>query len=237
MSRKNTIIISVLVNAALLAVLFITAITSEKTLEEEMKSPSKSFLEETTIDAKQLFSSDVESKETVATKELIPKEVQKDFLSLVEEKEALKKDEEKVIYKLPQIEKNVEEKAIAKTEISNNIKIIIKKGDTLEKIAKANNVKIAEIVRLNNLPNSFLRIGQELLIPKKIDEKVSIVEAKPSINITPKNQPEYYTIKVGDNPYTIAIKHNIKLSDILKLNSLDEKKARKLKPGDKLRIR
>jgi LysM repeat protein len=49
--------------------------------------------------------------------------------------------------------------------------------------------------------------------------------------------PDYYTVKVGDNPWMIAMKHHLKLEELLKLNGLNEEKARKLKPGDRLRIK
>ncbi|HSX13751.1 MAG TPA: LysM domain-containing protein [Chlamydiales bacterium] len=49
--------------------------------------------------------------------------------------------------------------------------------------------------------------------------------------------PEYYIVKVGDNPWGIAMKHHMKLEELLKLNQLNEEKARKLKPGDRLRTR
>ena len=48
--------------------------------------------------------------------------------------------------------------------------------------------------------------------------------------------PEYYTIKVGENPWAIALRHNMKLDELLRLNGLNEEKARKLRPGDRLRI-
>lgn len=240
MSRRDTIIISILVNAALLAVLFITAVTTKDNTKQDVKFASSTLLEETTIDAKELFSSSIENKDTIASKELVPQEAQKEFVTLVEEKEnAVKKEEEKVVYKLPQLIKPVEDKSqFAVPQMSDSFKITVKKGDTLEKIARANNVKVSEITNLNNLPNSFLRIGQQLLIPKKNIEKVEMANKQRSqVDFNQRSQPEYYTVKVGDNPYTIAIKHNVRLSDILKLNNLDERKARRLKPGDKLRIR
>jgi LysM repeat protein len=51
------------------------------------------------------------------------------------------------------------------------------------------------------------------------------------------SQPEYYVIKSGDNPWTIARKFHIKFEDLLRLNNLDEEKAKNLKIGQKLRIR
>ncbi|NGX46548.1 MAG: hypothetical protein K940chlam2_01740, partial [Chlamydiae bacterium] len=45
------------------------------------------------------------------------------------------------------------------------------------------------------------------------------------------------TVVSGDNPWTIAVKNRIKVDQLLKLNGLNEEKARCLKPGDRLRIR
>ncbi|NBO24125.1 MAG: LysM peptidoglycan-binding domain-containing protein [Chlamydiae bacterium] len=47
----------------------------------------------------------------------------------------------------------------------------------------------------------------------------------------------YYTVKNGDNPWTIATKNHIKVEELLKLNGLDSTKAKKIKPGDRLRIK
>lgn len=246
MSRRDTIIISVLVNAALLAVLFITAVTSKKPDKEDVKLSASTNLEETTIDAKELFSANIDNKDAEAPKEEISPEIQKEFVSLIEENQNVKKDEQTVLYKLPEVAKSVEtEKTVVSpvlTEPSipkilvDNITVTVKKGDTLEKIARANHVKIEDIIKINNLSNNFLKIGQALVMPAK-NTQTTTAEKKSTTPFIAKSQPEYYTIKVGDNPYTIAVKHNLKLSDILKINNLDEKKARKLKPGDKLRIR
>jgi LysM repeat protein len=48
---------------------------------------------------------------------------------------------------------------------------------------------------------------------------------------------EYYVLKSGDNPWTLARKFHIKFSDLLALNDLDEEKAKNLKVGQKIRIR
>ena len=47
----------------------------------------------------------------------------------------------------------------------------------------------------------------------------------------------FYTVKNGDNPWTIATKNHIKVEELLKLNGLDDSKAKKIKPGDRLRIK
>lgn len=243
MSRRDTIIISVLVNAALLAVLFITAVTSKNKVQEEPKVATSTLLEETTIDAKELFSSNVENKEVVPLKDAVPSEVQKEFLALVESEKSAKPDEDKVVYKLPEVAVNIEEKnqevlltSVVEKPQPKNITVTVKKGDTLGKIAKNNKVRVSDLMKANNLTSSSLKIGQQLVIPKKQKVEKAVVTAQKTDTIV-KDQPEYYTLKVGDNPYTVAIKHNLKLTDILKINGLDEKRARKLKPGDKIRIR
>jgi peptidoglycan endopeptidase LytF len=116
---------------------------------------------------------------------------------------------------------------------SNTIEIIVKQGDTLEKIAKKSHTNVGEIMKINRLVDSRLHIGQILYVPE-VEESI---EAKPVAPATATNSNlKYYIVKHGDNPWTIAIKSGIKVEELLKLNNLDESKAKKLKPGDKLRI-
>jgi len=96
-------------------------------------------------------------------------------------------------------------------------------------------------MKANKLTSSNLRIGQVLKIPNK-----SIAKAEPSTIVyspqtsTPTNPSnegaKYYTVKKGDNPWTIAVKNHLKVEDLLKLNNMTEEQARRLKPGDQLRI-
>ena len=97
--------------------------------------------------------------------------------------------------------------------------------------------KISEIIRINNLPSSFLRIGQSLYVPERGTKTAAVKKQEVKKTDESNSNAEYYIVKSGDNPYTIAIKHHMKPQDLLKLNNLDEKRARKLKPGDRLRIR
>ncbi len=62
-------------------------------------------------------------------------------------------------------------------------------------------------------------------------------KAKPAEKKAFEGESEYYTMKVGDNPWVIAMKHHMKVEELLRLNGLNEEKARKLKPGDRLRIK
>ncbi len=108
--------------------------------------------------------------------------------------------------------------------------VTVKKGDSLEKIAKAHQTTVDQLIKSNHLTGHFLKIGQVLKIPA---EKTKVLDKKPVVDLG----PEYYTMKVGDNPWAIAMKHQMKVEELLRLNGLNEERARKLKPGDRLRTR
>ena len=95
-------------------------------------------------------------------------------------------------------------------------------------------------MKVNKLTNTQLRIGQSLKIPNKTMTKAetsTIAYSEPAVtNPVSTDGAKYYTVKKGDSPWTIAIKNHIKVEDLLKLNSMSEDQARRLKPGDQLRI-
>jgi len=229
MTRKDTIIISVLVNAGLLLVLFISALTSK---DDAIMQPSmevaSAILENNPEGMRSpLYDGNVESDVKEHTKITLPFEPLKD-----EKTELMKEEEKQIVHKLPEVIQEKPIKAIEKKE--KYIEVIVKKGDTLEKIAKRNHTSITVIKQVNNLKGSFLKEGQGLLIPVINSEKPLAKETKKD-KVYP--QAEYYTVKCGDNPWTIAMKHHLKVSELLRLNNLNEDKAKKLRPGDRLRIR
>lgn len=79
---------------------------------------------------------------------------------------------------------------------------IVKKGDSLYKIANMYGTTVNELKSLNNLTSTLLSIGQKLLVP----------------NTTPTN--EVYTIVRGDTLYSIARKFNTTVTAIQSLNNL-----------------
>lgn len=232
MDRKKTILTAVLINAAILVVLFVTAMTTEEEIShpdpiaENQEVLQPLFQEPIDLALKNEASSEKTQKEEVPYAQLPIQE--------------LVRKEEAPVHKLPPLvkENKAEEKVLTATQnqMSDLIEIKVKKGDSLDKIARAYHTSVDAIIRQNHLPSSFLRIGQKLQIPT---EK-GLAKA-PKLKAQNSNQkmagPEYYTVKVGDNPWTIAMKHHLKVDELLKLNGLNEEKARKLRPGDRLRIR
>lgn len=119
---------------------------------------------------------------------------------------------------------------------SQFVNVTVKKGDFLEKIAKANNTSVAAIMKTNNLSSTQLKIGQVLKLPlTKGDKKPTAPASSPQS--APTQGGDYYIVKEGDNPWLIASRNKINLQELLRLNGLDDQKAKRLRPGDKLKIR
>jgi len=218
MERKKIILSAVLINAGLLAVLFIASLATH----EEVVVPSGGEMASNTAE-KALFSEPA----VMALHEKIALPP----VSKVEEKV----EEPALVHKLPPlIPEETLAPAIAAVE-SALLEVVVKKGDTIGKIAKAHHVSEEEILKCNHLSSSFLKIGQVLKLPQGKGAAAKTLP-KPVPAETHANS-EYYIVKVGDNPWTIAMKNHMKVEELLKLNGLNEEKARKLKAGDRLRIK
>lgn len=217
MDRKKTILIAVLVNAGLLCVLLITALT----VQEEV-IPSAPLLGQATpalpkMEERPLFTE-------MATAQA-PQEIP---LPVIPAQTETVVKEEPIVHSLPPVTA-APEAPVAVAPAAPVREVAVKKGDSLEKIAKANHTTVDEIMKLNHLSSNLLRVGQVLKLP-----------SEKAVAATPQAKPvgvDYYTVKVGDNPWTIAMKHHMKVEELLRLNGLSQEKARKLKPGDRLRVR
>jgi peptidoglycan endopeptidase LytF len=260
MSRRDTIIVAVLINAGLLIVLFASALKSNF-LSEEFVANSKPASQHTldpVLKKETAFASGDEvdlalnqsTQHPIAAASSPPVSP----LSSLQSLDSLQTS--------PPIASNFTEdlKAIAIPEtqipaartlvmpiIPSNpsdpeyIEIKVKKGDVLEKIARYHHTTVAEIMKANQLTSSNLYIGQILKIPNKAIKKTnsSTIAFSPqgsSASHATHEGVKYYIVKKGDSPWTIAIKNRLKVEDLLKLNNMTEEQARRLKPGDQLRI-
>ena len=82
---------------------------------------------------------------------------------------------------------------------------IVKRGDSLYSIASKYNTSVLELMRLNNLTSNNLTIGQQLLIPINVDDNSDYI---------------IYSVKVGDNLYSIAKKNDVSVLELKTLNNL-----------------
>lgn len=92
---------------------------------------------------------------------------------------------------------------------------VVRRGDSLYRIAHAFNTTVQRIKRENNLRSDVLRIGQKLVIQSG----------------RPKGA-KMYTVKRGDTPFEIARRYGMSLNLLLELNGLSLRS--KIYPGQKL---
>lgn len=244
------IIVAVLINAGLLVVLFASAIKSSPSDEFvaapsiHQQTPEVVFKQEKTSNAVdevdralQQFSQNAIAQ--APSEAAAPAPTTSSFA-----------DDLKAIAQSEAPSERAQEKPFAQTLIApvapqaktapDFTEIKVKKGDVLEKIARHHHTTVADIMKVNKLTSTNLRIGQVLKIPNKTMNKAdtsSIAYSPPA----PVEQPsdtsiKYYTVKKGDSPWTIAVKNHMKVETLLKLNQMTEDQARHLKPGDQIRI-
>lgn len=84
---------------------------------------------------------------------------------------------------------------------------VVKKGDTLYKIARMYNISVNDLMGWNNLSGNNINVGDKLIIKK------------PDIDIA--SDVDTYVVKKGDTLYSIAKKYNTSVSDIKTLNNID----------------
>lgn len=237
MTRKDIIIISVLLNTGLLAILFVTAIQSDQlvNLDESQLTHMESQIVAIPEKIVQPVVSEDLSTQSLAT-------VSHDEVDLVLKDYIPYAPHPVEMTQEPAFEASVAYQAKEIEEIGGCVEIIVKKGDMLEKIARANGVTVSEIKRMNHLTSDKLKVGQLLKVPVTIPI-VKATETLPSVKKIVKDtiailgEPEYYIVKNGDNPWKIAKQYQVRFEDILKLNNLDEEKARNLKIGDRIRVK
>jgi membrane-bound lytic murein transglycosylase D len=125
-------------------------------------------------------------------------------------------------------------KTVIQTE---NITHKVKKGESLNLIAKEHKVQISDIQEWNKLKGTTIHPNQVLVVGKK--EIITPVSEEELAAKTPAKQNKsdfiYYTVQQGDTLWTIAQKHNgVSVEELKKLNNIINEKS--LKPGQKIKV-
>lgn len=252
MTRRDTIIIATLVNAGLLACLFVTATRQEGALQEDsIFEPAPYRAEVASTEPSQTPFEKEESNEVSlspyhdevdqALKEFLPDASY--GTPLADKREGVESELNPELVKEAagaRSEKPAPLSAGPKQEAltSGEAKIVevkVKKGDILAKIAKANGTTVKAIKEANNLTSDNLRIGQILKVPT--GTVATAAPKKPEAVQKESSSSEYYTVQSGDNPWKIAKKFHVRFEDILKLNDMTEAKAKNLKVGQEIRVK
>jgi LysM repeat protein len=245
MTRRDTILVAALINAGLLIVLFVSALKNSEDSEKivvqknvvvspsrtapSLSAPKKIAGDEVDLVLKQYAQTDPLQIPIVAETPLAPSFVE-DLQGIVQAAPVLPSPSVPVPA-VPQTHSVVAVSSSEKASVWSEV--IVKKGDVLEKIARQHHTTVADIMKVNKLSSTQLKIGQVL----KISSSKESTTAKIETAVLDSAPSKFYTVKSGDSPWTIAVKNHMKVEDLLKLNNMTEEKARKLRPGDQIKIR
>lgn len=244
MSRRDTIIMAVLLNTGLLAILFVVAMNPDEDHIVQQLDFHNAFVEV-----------EVQEKPTVRQEAPVVlahqsagdevDNVLKDFAATMSSETFVNASTHVGVSHQEIVAMNEENVTKPKqpSRVTSNVKdhqpeyveVTVKQGDILGRIAQANGTTISAIKRVNNLATDKLHIGQVLKIP--VNAKLnSNTSSRLGSTQTDDGFARYYTLENGDNPWKIAKKFNVSVNELLRLNDLDESKARSLRPGDRVRV-
>lgn len=254
MSRKDTIIIAVLINAGLLIVLFASALKTSSPQVEASAAPMAKYVEPSYRREQPVASGGDEVDQALQIAQSSSAPAVKESAYFANAQSSSPYSASSPASSAPKMNFADDLKAFAAPEVSSTafpavattqavekknaeyVEIKVKKGDVLEKIARQHRTSVDQIIALNQLSTTSLRIGQTLKIPQGKSAVVATTSSAAAPSASQTSGSKYYVVRNGDNPWTIAVKNHMKVEDLLKLNNLDQEKARKLKPGDKLLI-
>jgi LysM repeat protein len=120
-------------------------------------------------------------------------------------------------------------------ELPNYKTYVVKKGDTLYSIARENNIDVNTLIKDNALTSNTLKVGASLKIRIPADTSLVVEECIGPDYTPPTNfqNASTYTVKAGDNLYSIAKKFNTSVSNLISLNGL---KSNSLSIGQQLKV-
>jgi LysM repeat protein len=103
-------------------------------------------------------------------------------------------------------------------------------GETLYSIARLYGTTVDLLKALNELESDTIRVGEELVIIPRHNEK----PGEQKVTDDEENGPIYYIVREGETVYAISRKFGIDQSELRKLNNLMDNT---LYVGQKLRVR
>lgn len=96
----------------------------------------------------------------------------------------------------------------------NNFKYTVRPGDSLWKIANEYGITVDQLISANNLTNTTLQIGDQLIIPGRTEEPETPISPPPSSNVIE------YVVQSGDSLYSIAKKYGVTARELQEYNNL-----------------
>lgn len=252
MSIKETMISAALINTALLFTLFLTAAGGQ---HDTVQAGALDRF--TATDTQKSFYTHAQPKQETSTLPIAESvdnarstrpALEGSSSSIAQKSQELQKPQE--IHAQSAIssksEGNIQDKPLVQTT-----EHVVQKGERLEQIARRYGMTIEQLVALNELSSTQLKIGQMLRLSRNTQDKANTSnthaaaasDKSQTAAASGKSQEEkkqssivYHYVEAGENPWTIARKHKISLQRLLDLNNLDQKSAKKIKTGSRLRV-
>jgi membrane-bound lytic murein transglycosylase D len=110
---------------------------------------------------------------------------------------------------------------------------VVRKGDTLGKIASRNRVTVKQIQNWNNMRGTKINIGQRLNVGPPVTAVASAQTTTTSNSGIPSGNVVRYEVKKNDSLFEIAKLHNVSVDSIKRVNNLD---SNNIMPGQILII-
>jgi membrane-bound lytic murein transglycosylase D len=104
----------------------------------------------------------------------------------------------------------------------NLVEYVVRKGDSLWRIANRFGTTTKDIQSVNKLNDTYLSIGQILMIPQ-------------DLSVFMETKTQRYIVLKGDTPYMIAQKNHMDLSEFLRINNLAPRST--IYPGQVLLVK
>ena len=111
----------------------------------------------------------------------------------------------------------------AKSDSEPTSTYVVRKGDTLEKIARAHGVSIAQLKRWNTLRKNTIIAGQELVIHEDAANVKTLAAKKPDSG-GQAGKSITYVVKKGDTVWSISRRHEVEPEALRSWNSLRKNK-------------
>ena len=169
MNRKDMIIVAVLLNVVILSVLFVLAVNTEDPLVGDSADIGHEIVVENKLPVK------LNNPPTLLA--VVDEPLEEDKLELIlsdldaPESDPQPRDQEWALFATRPTE--VESKIAEQIDSDNIVEIYVKKGDSLDRIARANATTVQSIRSLNGLRNDHLKIGQVLNVDVGSAKKIS----------------------------------------------------------------
>ena len=111
----------------------------------------------------------------------------------------------------------------------------IARGDSLSSIAKRYGVSVSALKKNNNLRNSNIRAGKNLLIPIESNSRSTTASANSTAkNSLKQNKSAVHRVKKGDTLWSIARQYKVQVANLLNWNNLSKNQV--LQPNQALLI-